>query len=52
MIMAQMFIALALLAVVLIYAVLALTDIDFQPEVSGYQPLVADKSKAEAPGDE
>lgn len=52
MIAIQFCIAIALLAVVFIYGVLALTDIDFQPEVSGYQPLVADKSKAEAPGDE
>lgn len=50
MIMAQMFIALALLAVVFIYGVLAVTDIDDRLDSVGYQS--SGRNESEAPGDE
>ena len=50
MIAIQLCIAIALLAVVFIYGVLALTDIDEQLNGLGYQPSA--KNETEAPGDE
>lgn len=50
MIMVQMFIALALLAVVFVYAVLALADVDDRLDSLGYLP--SERNESEAPGDE
>ena len=50
MIVIQLCIAIALLAVVFIYGVLALTDIDEQLNGLGYQPSA--RNETEAPGDE
>lgn len=50
MIAIQFCIAIALLAVVFIYGVLALTDIDERLDSVGYQP--SGRNEAEAPGDE
>lgn len=50
MIAIQICIAVALLVVVFIYGVLALTDIDEQLNGLGYQP--SGRNESEAPGDE